>query len=242
MSTPRFGLTAADYLAHRPAFAGELYQRLIGFGVGLPGQSILDIGAGTGLFSAPLLAAGSHVTCVDTSHKLLKESHNSITAAAERLPFADQTFDVVVAAQCWHWFDRKLAPREIHRVLKQGGMLAVVYQTYVPLPGSIAEQTEQLILKHQPTWRHANSTGINGQVLRDVQAHGFTNIESFSFDVDISFTRESWSGFVRTTSAVGASMRPEVLKRFETDHANLLSNITEPFKIPHRIFCVVTRR
>jgi ubiquinone/menaquinone biosynthesis C-methylase UbiE len=45
------------------------------------------------------------------------------------LPFADNSFDVVTAAQCWHWFDRVQAPREILRVLRPNGSLAVVYQT-----------------------------------------------------------------------------------------------------------------
>jgi SAM-dependent methyltransferase len=242
MPAPRFGLTAKDYLAHRPAFAPKLYDRLKTFGAGIPGQRILDLGAGTGLFSNPLRDAGATVVCADVSHELLAHTSDGIAAAAECLPFADESFDVVCAAQCWHWFNRRLAPNEILRVLKPSGILAVIYQTYVPLPGSVAGKTEQLILKHHPNWRHANSTGINGQVLRDVQSCGFVDIESFSFDLEIGFTRENWSGFVRTTSAVGASMSPTVLSSFEAEHATLLQSIAEPFTIPHRVFAIVTRR
>src|SRR5439155_8355217 len=137
-------------------------------------------------------------------------------------PLRDEAFDVVTAAQCWHWFDRHTAPGEILRVLKPGGRVAVIYQTYIPLPGSTPARTEQLILAHRPSWRHANSTGINGQVLRDLQISGFGEIESFSFDLEIPFTRESWRGYIRTTSAVGASMSCQQLSRFDTEHASLL--------------------
>ena len=170
------------------------------------------------------------------------EERGIIVARAEELPFADHVFDLVTAGQCWHWFDRHAAPREILRVLVPGGHIAVVYQTYIPLPGSIAEQTEQVILRHRPGWRHANSTGINGQVLRDLQINRFVEIESFSFDISIDFTRESWRGYIRTTSAVGASMNPQLLSVFDSEHASLLQDFAEPFPIPHRVFAAVARK
>lgn len=239
---PNFGVTQEDYLAYRPAFASQLYERLRAYGIGKSGQKLLDLGAGTGLFSEPLRDVYT-VTAVDVSIELLRHAAgHRVAAAAEKLAFASGSFDAVVAAQCWHWFDRTAAPAEIFRVLKPGGILGVVYQTYIPLPESIAYKTEQVILQHQPAWRHANSTGVNGQVLRDIQAAGFAEIESFSFDVEIEFTRDSWSGYIRSTSAVGASMPPSTLARFEADHLAMLKSMPEKFPIPHRIFAVVTKR
>jgi hypothetical protein len=148
----------------------------------------------------------------------------------------------VTVAQCWHWFDRELAPREIFRVLRPTGSVAVVYQTHIPMPGSVAEATEQLILKHRPGWRHANSTGLNGQVLRDLQACGFIGIESFSFDIKANLTREQWRGFIRTTSPVGASMSPDQIERFDREHEALLGNWPEILAIPHRVFAAVARK
>jgi SAM-dependent methyltransferase len=239
-----FGKTAEDYTRYRVAFAPRLFERLRKYGIGVSGQRILDVGAGTGLLGAEFAHCGADVACIDLRFELLEKSKDTANVAADvaLLPFCDEAFDVVTAAQCWHWFDRESAPREIHRVLRPGGLIAVVYQTYIPLPGSIAQRTEQLILEHRPGWRHANSTGINGQVLRDLQINGFGGIESFSFDVKIRFTRQSWRGFIRTTSAVGASMSEDQLARFAAEHETLLHEHPEPFAIPHRIFCVVASR
>jgi len=110
------------------------------------------------------------------------------------------------------------------------------------MPGSIAETTERLILKHRPGWRHANSTGLNGQVLRDLQAGGFIRIETFSFDIDVPLTREQWRGFIRTTSPVGASMSPEQIARFDRDHETVLEDSPAMLMIPHRVFAAIARK
>jgi len=240
-----FGKTAGDYSRYRVPFAPRLFERLREYGIGLAGQRILDVGAGTGLLGDELKRRGALVSLIDASAELLRASISGarrIVARAESLPLASETFDAVTAAQCWHWFDRESAPREILRVLRPDGHIAVIYQTYIPLPGSVAAATESLILRHRPGWRHANSAGINGQVLRDLQMRGFDQIESFSFDVPIEFRHESWLGYIRTTSAVGASMSTTKLSAFEVEHRSLLEKFPEPLTIPHRVFAVIARK
>jgi SAM-dependent methyltransferase len=261
-----FGRTASDYARYRIAFSPRLFERLQQMGIGWAGQKVLDLGAGTGLFGAGMRERSCVVTPVEPSIELLRRSQTpllggseeadrldenpglrstsdtGVCACAEALPFENESFDVVAVAQCWHWFDRQAAPREIFRVLKPGGLVAVIYQTYIPLPGSIAERTEQLILRHRPGWRHANSTGVNGQVLRDLQINHFSEIESFSFDIEVPFWREQWRGYIRTTSAVGASMPEEQLLLFDREHADMLKDQPEPMQIPHRIFAAVARK
>jgi SAM-dependent methyltransferase len=212
--------------------------------VGTEGQSVLDLGAGTGLLGEALAQRGARVILADAGAGLLAHAGGGrrIVAQAERLPFAPGTFDVVTAAQAWHWFDRYVAPFEVLRVLRPGGRVAIVYQFYLPLPGNVAEASERLILRHRPAWKHANSAGISGPPLRDVTVAGFQDIESFSFDRRLEFTRQQWRGFIRTTSAVGPSMPPAVLERFDADHAALLETWPEPIVVPHRFFCVVAAK
>ncbi|HSI33774.1 MAG TPA: class I SAM-dependent methyltransferase [Tepidisphaeraceae bacterium] len=238
---PDFARAAADYAAHRPPFDSRLIDRLRSFGVGRAGQRVLDLGAGTGLFGAALADCG--VTFVDPSPALLAHAPGPrVCAVAERLPFADHAFDAVTCAQSWHWFDRRIAPREILRALKPGGPLAIVYQTHLPLPGNLAGETERLILRHRPRWRHAGAAGINGQALIDLTAAGFARIESFTFDVDVSFSAQAWVGYVRTWSALAPTLDGPGLEALDADLAAFVAGqfpVGGTVAVPHRVFAAI---
>src|SRR5262249_6232212 len=53
----------------------------------------------------------------------------ALPGTAEDLPLEDSSVDAVVCAQAFHWFDPERALPEIHRVLRPGGGLALLYNS-----------------------------------------------------------------------------------------------------------------
>ncbi len=94
---------------------------------------MLKLGAGTGKFTASLVAQGHDVLASEPDRAMLDvlsscvPGARTVLAAAESLPIADDSQDVVVAAQCFHWLDHAAALPEIARVLRPCGVLAVVW-------------------------------------------------------------------------------------------------------------------
>jgi SAM-dependent methyltransferase len=131
-----FDTLAEHYHAGRLGYSGDLYNALFGYGM-TPGMRVLDVGCGTGLASAPLVANGYHVTGIDPSEPMLAVARgempasNWIAGSAEHLPFEAQAFDAVVTAQTVHHLDRAAAVSEMHRVVRRGGIAAVWWKHLV---------------------------------------------------------------------------------------------------------------
>ncbi len=130
-----------DFLNHLLSFGFDLYWRWFAVRkLGLNGaEKIIDIACGTGDFS--ILAAKrnpSMIFGVDVSLNMLKIFHqkakkkgirklNLICASAEDLPFKNEVFDVcLVAFGVRNFSDLEAGLREIHRVLKRGGKIAIL--------------------------------------------------------------------------------------------------------------------
>jgi SAM-dependent methyltransferase len=117
-------------------FTTPVAGHLVKFAGVAAGESLLDVGTGTGVVAITAARAGAHVSGLDLTPELLDEARENARVAqideivwtegdAERLPYPDASFDVVVS-QFGHMF----APRpetavgEIRRVLKPGGRFA----------------------------------------------------------------------------------------------------------------------
>ncbi len=94
------------------------------------GCRVLEIGAGTGRLSVELYAAGARVTAVDTSEDMLsvlrkkQPKIETITVSGVELPFANEMFDRVMAADVIvHFPNWRDFLREHNRVLKTGGYI-----------------------------------------------------------------------------------------------------------------------
>ena len=130
-----FGQNVGDYERGRPGYPDEAVDWLLGH---LDARDVVDVGAGTGKFTASLVARSLAVTAVepdDAMRARLVATLPAVTAVAgtaESMPLPDASADLVTLAQAWHWVDVASASREIARVLRPGGALALVWNIRDP--------------------------------------------------------------------------------------------------------------
>lgn len=98
-----------------------------------PGVRALELGCGTGLFTAKVARSGAALAGIDLSPDLLASARRRtaglsnvrlVCGNAEEMPYPDGAFDAVYGSSVLHHLDLERAVREVFRVLKPGGRLA----------------------------------------------------------------------------------------------------------------------
>jgi ubiquinone/menaquinone biosynthesis C-methylase UbiE len=118
-----------------------------------PGDHILEIGFGPGVGIERLaaLATAGLVAGIDPSDVMVRQAGRRNAGmvkagrvelkqgAAEKLPYTDQQFDKVITINSLHhWADAQAGLREAYRVLKPGGVIAVIEQP----PSKVTDETD----------------------------------------------------------------------------------------------------
>lgn len=249
-----FGLTADDYARHRAGFPESFFERLAAQGIGVAGQSLVDLGTGTGTLARGFARRGCLVVGIDPAAQMIAQArhlseraglaveYRQATAEATGLP--DACADVLTAGQCWHWFDGPAAAREARRLLRPGGVAVIAHFDWIPLAGNVVAATEELILKHNPAWALGGGSGLYPRWLRDLAEAGFGELSTCSYDLFVPYTHGDWRGRIRASAGVGASLPPAQVGAFDAELAALLAaRFPESvLQVHHRVWAVLARR
>src|SRR3954470_10173242 len=132
-----FADVAAAYERGRPDYPAAVVDVL-----GLPeGARVLDLAAGTGKLPRVLREAGLDVVPVEPLPAMRALVPDALDGTAEAIPLPDASVDAATVGDAWHWFAHARAPAELARVVRPGGVLAILWQ----YPGG----------EGLPEWSHA---------------------------------------------------------------------------------------
>jgi SAM-dependent methyltransferase len=193
---------------------------------------VLDLGAGTGIFTGQLVPYCANITAVEPtpgmrdvlSRRLPKV--NVLDGRDVAIPLEDATVDCVIVAQAFHWFDAPVALEEIHRVLVDGGRLGVLWNERDESVVWVADLGEAMRWPtHQPY--------EVGQDFTPVLASGpFVNIERRKFSHRQVLDHEGLLQRVLTTSYI-AVMDDEEQRTVMCDVEKVVDQLPETIELPY---------
>jgi len=130
-----FELVAGLYERVRPAYPPDAIAWIAERLDLREGRTVLDLGAGTGKLTRPLLGTGARVIAVEPGDAMRAElsrglpEAETLRGAAEAIPLPDGSVDAAAVGQAFHWFRHAEAIPELHRVLRPGGWLALAWNS-----------------------------------------------------------------------------------------------------------------
>ncbi len=246
-----FGRTSDDYAKYRDIYPKSMYEKLIAFGIGRKGQSIVDLGSGTAVLPINLCHTGAQFVATDISENQVlygkrvvkKKGIDNIqfkVCSAEKTGFADNSFDVVTAVQCFQYFNADKAAKEIFRILKPSGLFCKIFMDWLPYEDEIIAEMENLVLKYSPDWNGKGFKKFKYQY--PSWADEKFKIEIIhSYDALLDFSKEAWIGRIKSCRGVGASLSNEEIAKFETEYRDLLKKYDDPLKLKHQIHIEIYR-
>jgi SAM-dependent methyltransferase len=209
---------------------------------------VCDLGCGTGKITGQLAATGATVIGIEPLEGMLAAfvalhpDIEAISGTAEAIPAAGSTFDVVVCASAFHWFDHSRAIGEIHRVLKPHGRLAIVWNRRDKLEGwskAFWEITEahrgDTPGYRDGVWRSAiERSALFGPIAEQHFEH------TQRTDLDGLLARVASISFIETLPEVTRRRVIDESRRFLQTHPQ--TEGAETFDLPYRTALYVTER
>ncbi|MDX6639795.1 MAG: hypothetical protein QOF12_806 [Solirubrobacteraceae bacterium] len=186
-----------------------------------PFEHSLEIGAGTGYFTLNLMQDGviERATCTDISPGMLRTlagnaqrlglDVTTTPADAEGLPFADESFDLVLGHAVLHHIPNlQAAFREFHRVLRPGGVFFFAGEPS-RVGDRIAAYPKRGAAALSPLWRRAMRAR---PAEHHVSGNGQPDDHSLEAYVDVhAFTPEELAELARAARFAGVKVRGEEL-------------------------------
>jgi len=178
------------------------------------GRTIVELGSGTGKFTralAPLDAARIAVEPMAGMRRVFRRAVPEVPVldgTAEEIPLPSGLADAVVCAQSFHWFRTRPALREIARVLRPSGGLALIWNTRDERP-AFSRGISQIVARfgwmtpteREARWKPAFLAG----------GHRFGRLHRRRFPHIQSGSRETF--VARTLSVSAIARRPPAQRR-----------------------------
>ncbi len=205
--TERFSSVVEDYSLYRPSYPNQLIHILQETYSLRPEHTIADVGAGTGILTELLLQNKNKVLAVEPNDRMREvceqklsvyPNFHSIKGTAESMDIEGNSIDLITCAQSFHWFDYGKTIPEFQRILKEDGIIALIWNERKHTEDGLMFQYENLLNDYCEEYKDINHKKLSYELFqtlfpdRDIKVHKIDNHQDMNL--------ESFKGRLRSCS------------------------------------------
>jgi SAM-dependent methyltransferase len=238
-----FGAEAERYDRARPSYPAPLVEQIVALSPGREtpdsaagaGIELLDVGCGTGIAARLFRDAGCQVLGVDVDSRMADAARESgiecEVAKFEDWDPAGRRFDILTAAQTWHWIDPAAGAAKAASVLCPGGRIALFWNAFEPTPEirrAFGEVQTQVLPKAPNAWTFEGSIADGYARMVATAAAGldatgsFGAVEEWRFEWDFTYSKQAWLDVLPTFGGLGSRVPAETLRTLLDGYAEVI--------------------
>ena len=199
-STKRFSDRVENYVKYRPHYPKEIIP-FLNEHIGLTDEKVIaDIGSGTGISTELFLENGNKVYGIEPNKEMREAAEKyldkykyfiSVSGTAEETLLENDSMDVVVCGQAFHWFDVQKAKSEFKRILKENGYVILLWNSRKIDTSDFLIAYEKLLLKFGTDYEKVVHKTLESGDDKTIEwffapqksyVHSFKNMQVFDFE------------------------------------------------------------
>jgi SAM-dependent methyltransferase len=220
-----FDEVAALYDAERTGYPEPLLDEVAGFADLREGARLLEIGAGTGQATLDFARRGCRVVALEPGANLARIARGRlapfpgaevVVSTFEAWPLPAERFDLVLAAQSFHWVDPAVRVRKAAQALRAGGALAVLGYRALPGAGALHDAIQRAYATHASSMAAGHGGTPPGQEEELVRSGLFATVRVSEHRYEHEYGPERYAALMETQSP-HRLLPPESLARLLAD-------------------------
>ena len=205
-----FGKISEEYDKFREDYPKRLLDDLISVAKLKDGSRILEIGSGTGKATLPFAELGLQIVCIDVNQELIDRAVENLSkyrnikyicGSFEDVRLPQESFDLIFAAQAWHWIDPKVGYRKVEKLLENNGTFAIFWKLQNDSRSKLLREMDELYIKYCPEWnRYTHSVKRVRKEIRSAKNLSLLTLKKYA--IKRNYTKKEIMGLVGTYSFV----------------------------------------
>lgn len=208
-STIRFSNRVDNYIKYRPGYPVAILEFLKQENVLTNNYIVADVGSGTGISAELFLKNGNTVLGIEPNTEMREAAEStlknyslfkSIDASAENTSLQNNSVDLIICAQAFHWFDIPKVKLEFKRILKNNGYILLMWNDRRTDSSPFLREYEDLIINYATDYKQVNHKNFDEKIFDEF--FGIGNYKQKAFDNFQHFDFEGLKGRLNSSSYV----------------------------------------